>query len=228
MTARPFVIAHRGFSGQYPENSLAAIEGAIRLGADFVEIDIQETLDGRLAVFHDYRLARLCGAPGRVRDTTFARLRALNPHVPSLEEALQTCRGRTRLLIEIKRADPRLVAAAIQRHGMSRDVIVFSLSVPYLVELASVAPHIQRFGLIAMNLRSRLRQLAASVSVEGLGLSRHLIGSRAAVERLRERGGRVFVWTVNREPEMQRLARWGVDGLITDHPDRALRVLNAM
>ena len=71
---KPLVIAHRGFSGRYPENTLAAIRAAIQLGVDLVEIDVHETADGRLIVFHDYRLNRICGVSGRVRDTRTGQL----------------------------------------------------------------------------------------------------------------------------------------------------------
>jgi glycerophosphoryl diester phosphodiesterase len=222
VSARPLVIAHRGFSARYPENTLAAIEAAIDLGVDFVEIDVQETRDGRLVVFHDYRLDRLCRVRGRLRDKTLAQLQKLNPAIPALDAALRACRRRTRLLIEIKRADPRKVAGAIEAAGMVKDVIVFSLSVPLMRALGDVNPRIARFGLIARNLRSGIANLESVVEVEGIGLSRRLVTSRSVVERIHRRGWKLFVWTVNRQSEMQRLAGWGVDGLITNHPDRAL------
>lgn len=209
------IIAHRGFSGRYPENTLAAIHAAIDLGVDLVEIDVHETADGKLVVFHDYRLKRICGVRGRVRTTTFARLRQLNPAIPTLAEVVAACRGKTRLLVEIKRATPEKVAAAVRGH----DVIVFSLSRKRLAQFAAAAPNVPRFGLFARGLR-RL-----PVSVAGVGLSRRLVRSRRSVEKIHRRGWKLFVWTVNRPAEMQQLIEWGVDGLITNYPDRALELL---
>lgn len=220
MSRPPLVIAHRGFSARYPENTLPAICAALDLGVDFVEIDVQETRDGEIVVFHDYRLNRLCGVRGRLRNKSLAELRKLNPAIPTLAEALRACRGRSRLLIEIKRAEPVKVAALIEKFGMEREVIVFSLSIQRLKTLATAYRHIPRFGLVARHLRSRISDLKSSVSVQGLGLSRRLVTSRAVVERIHSHGWKLFVWTVNREAEMQRLAEWGVDGLITNHPDR--------
>jgi len=196
---------------------LAAVRAAFRLGVDVVEIDVHETADGQLIVFHDYRLNRICGVAGRVRDTTAARIRQLNPAVPTLDEVLRACRGKTRVLIEIKRADPGKVATAIRRHRMQRQVIVFAFSQKRLAELATVAPELTRFALIDRHDWNRL-----SVPVAGLGVNHRRIRSQQVVTQLQRRGWRVFAWTVNQPGAMRRLRDWGVDGLITNYPDRAL------
>jgi glycerophosphoryl diester phosphodiesterase len=221
MKKRPLIIAHRGFSGRYPENTMAAVRAALDLGVDYVEIDVHETRDGELIVFHDYRLYRICRVRGRVRDKTLAELKRLNRQVPTLAEVLHVCRGKARVLIEIKGADPRKVAAVIARSRMEREVIVFSLSIPRLKAFALAAPRIARFGLIARRLRSSLSAFRFPLTVDGHGLSRRLVTSPRAVQDIHRRGWKVFVWTVNREVEMRKLARWGVDGIITNHPDRA-------
>lgn len=221
MTRRPLIIAHRGFSGRYVENTLASVRAALQLGVDLVEIDVQETHDGELIVFHDYRLRRICGARGRVRDKTLAEIRRLNPQVPTLRQVLCACRGKARVLIEIKRADPRKVAALIAGLRMEHEVIVFSLSIPRMKAFAEAAPGVTSFGLIAHHLPLAIARLKSMASVEGLGLSRRLVTSPRVVRRVHRRGWKLFVWTVNREREMRKLAGWGVDGLITNHPDRA-------
>ena len=221
VTARPLIIAHRGFSSRYIENTLSSVRAALKLGVDFVEIDVQETRDGELIVFHDYQLKRICGVRGRVRHKTLAEMQRLNPQVPTLREVLIACRGRARVLIEIKRADPRKVAETITGLRMEGEVIVFSLSVPRMKQFAATAPGIPRFGLIARNPLWAMARLKSAVTIEGIGFSRRLITSRRVVERIHRRGWKVFVWTVNRKAEMKKLASWGVDGLITNYPDRA-------
>lgn len=209
---KPLVIAHRGWSGRYPENTLAAVEAAVRLGVDMVEVDVQQTADDALVVFHDYGLRRIYGVNRRVR----AARRSELPEAPTLPDVLRVCRGKCRVLVEIKGARGQAVARAVEEAGMERDVIVFSLRPTRLVELYRANPGIPRFGLTAGKPR-------ALVPVAGWGVSRRLIRSAADVRRWRRRG-RLFVWTVNRPEEMQRLMAWGVDGLITDHPDRALQL----
>jgi glycerophosphoryl diester phosphodiesterase len=221
MTKGPLIIAHRGFSSHYPENTLASVRAALELGVNFVEIDVQETRDGELIVFHDYRLNRICGARGRVRHKTLAEIQRLNPQVPTLREVLVACQGKARVLIEIKRADPRKVAEIIAKLGMEREVIVFSLSVARMKQFAAANSSIPRFGLIARNLSWAMARLKSAVAVEGIGLSRRLVTSPRVVRRIQQRGWKVFVWTVNREAEMKKLVSWGVDGIITNYPDRA-------
>lgn len=221
VTKRPLIIAHRGFSGRYVENTLASVRAALQLGVDLVEIDVQETRDGELIVFHDYRLRRICGVRGRVRDRTLVEIRQLNPHVPTLRQVLCACRGKARVLIEIKRADPCKVAALIAGLRMEHEVIVFSLSIPRMRRFASANPRIPCFGLVARHLALAMARLKSMESIEGLGLSRRLVKSPRVVRRVHRRGWKLFVWTVNREREMRKLAGWGVDGLITNHPDRA-------
>lgn len=209
---KPLIIAHRGFSSRYPENTLASIHAAIDLGVDMVEIDVQETVDGELIVFHDDDLKRLCGVRGRVNATPLARLRQLKPDVPTLAEVLAACP--TRLLIEIKAADPVKVATQVR----GQDVIVFSFSRPHLEQFAAAAPQVPRFGLFDRTVRP------LNVPIAGVGLSRQLIRTRRSVESIHQRGWQLFVWTVNRETEMRRLIDWGVDGLITNYPDIALKL----
>ncbi len=199
----PLVIAHRGWSARYLENTWPAIRAAIRLGVDMVEIDVQQTRDGELVVFHDYRLDRIYGVHKRVR----AALREEMPEAPTLDEVL---RLNFPLLIEIKGADPERVAAVT---GGRKDVIVFSVHPGKVRRLTDVT----RFGLSA-------RWIRFPKDVAGLGVSRRLIKSPAVVRRIHGRGLKLFVWTVNQSEEMRRLRDWGVDGLITDHPDRALQI----
>lgn len=195
---------------------MPAIRAAIRLGVDLVEIDVQETRDGQLVVFHDYRLDRVYGVHKRVRDAQRHEL----PGAPTLADVL---RLRFPLLIEIKGANGAKVARAIARHRMERRVIVFSNRPRRLAELAAANPRIRRFGLTG---RLDARRLPASPGpVAGWGVSRRLARTQAVVQRFWRRGWPVFVWTVNREAEMRRLAAWGVAGLITNHPDRATFVL---
>ena len=137
---RTWVIAHRGFSGRAPENTLAAISEAIAIGADMAEIDVTLTADDRVVVIHDETLDRTTNGAGRVADHGFDEIRNLDAgswfapqfageKVPTLEEILDTVKGRILLNVEIKseavgRGISDKVAAAIRHRGMADQVIV--------------------------------------------------------------------------------------------------------
>lgn len=219
--SQPLVIAHRGFSSRSPENTLASFRAAIEVPVDFIEVDVQQTVDGKLAVFHDMQLRRLCGIQGRVSQTTLARMRQCKSDIPTLAEALRAVRGKCRLLIEMKTADGMKVARAIERAGMVEQVIVFSFSTEQLQQVAMTNPEIRRFGLLAGDLGPSLQQISSTVEVEGIGVGNRLLKTAADVRRLHKRIGEVFVWTVNQASRMAELGAWGVDGIITNRPDLA-------
>ena len=133
------------------------------MGVDFVEIDVHETRDGELIVFHDYRLNRMCGVAWAGTGQDAGRDQAIASAGADVAEVLRVCRGRARVFMEIKRADPRKVAALITKLRMEREVIVFSLSVPRMKAFADAAPRVIRFGLIARQLRLSLSRFPLHV-----------------------------------------------------------------
>ncbi|HEY5603124.1 MAG TPA: glycerophosphodiester phosphodiesterase family protein [Gammaproteobacteria bacterium] len=125
-TAVPQLVAHRGFSARYPENTLLSIEQAFRAGACYVECDVQLTRDGVPVLFHDSELQRVCGVPGNITDMSRAQLDAISAHyaprfgaqhggvpIPSLSELLALMKRwpRRQVFVEIKRASIRRFGA---------------------------------------------------------------------------------------------------------------------
>ena len=99
----PKIIAHRGYSGQFPENTLAAFAGALDIGADYIELDVQLSKDGQVVILHDDSLKRTTGVDGKVSDFTYEELAGLDAgawfdasfageKIPTLEEALTLIR----------------------------------------------------------------------------------------------------------------------------------------
>lgn len=217
----PAIVAHRGFSGKFPENTVVAVTAAVKLGVEFVEIDVHQTRDGEIVVFHDFGLRRMCGIDKRVREATFAELRRMKRDVPTLAEVLQVCRGKVQVLLEIKKADAGKVAAIVEAGGMAKRTVLMTGSTRMLRWCAEEYPRIRRCGLVRSDLATARKKFAAA-GVMGLAVDRTLLRSRADVSGVRSRGWAVFAWTVNRSAEMRRLVSLGVDGLITDFPDRAV------
>jgi glycerophosphoryl diester phosphodiesterase len=230
------VTAHRGSARQAPENSLSAIRQAITEGADYVEIDVQETKDGALVLVHDADLARLAGVTGRISEMTLAEVKSADigarsdpafagERVPTLDEALEAVEGKARLMIELKYypGDQRLaerVVETVRARGMSDQVVIKSLTYRGLEAVRRLAPRIWVGYLIATPVRDPHR-----LDVDFYSVLQRLIDPDFVLQAHR-RGRKVLAWTVNDASDMARLSGMGVDNLITDVPAEARRVLH--
>ena len=231
----PLVIAHRGASAQAPENTLAAFRLAVEQGADVVELDVQESADGEVLVVHDSDLMKLAGDPRRIWEATAAELRAVDigsragpqfaaERVPTLAEALALSKGRAHVIVELKSYghDQQLeerVAAIVEAAGMEADCSFMSLDHHMVRRMKRLRPE-WRVGVLAAKAFGDLTSLEADfLAVEAK------MASPRFVRRAHRAGQEVYVWTVNDPAWMLTALSRGVDGLITDRPDLARRVV---
>jgi glycerophosphoryl diester phosphodiesterase len=252
---RTLAIAHRGGAGLWPENTLYAFERAAALGVDVIEIDVRATADGELVVFHDEGVERTTDGAGRVGSLTLAELKRLDaahrfspdggqsfPHrgsgvsVPTLREVFEAL-PRMRFNIEPKQTVPSIAAPLcrlIREYGMTDRVLIASFSRATLVEFRRECPEVATSaatGEVASFLTLHGAGLAASYgpSMQALQVPEHAgalrVLTREFVEAAHGRNLRVHAWTVNAEGDMRRLVEMGVDGVMTDYPDRLLKVL---
>ena len=231
----PDVMAHRGASGHYPENTLAAIQGAIDAGAQYVEIDVQETVDGEIVVIHDSDLKKVGGVPLVVGENTLQQLSYTDigswfdlsfsdQRIPTLREVLALCKDRIRVNIELKyygheKRLERSVADIVDEAGMADQVIAMSLSLPGAREMKRIRPN-WKVGLLSSVAVGDLSKL----DVDFLALNARF-ASRALVRRVHERGKEIMVWTVNDALGIATMAGRGVDAIITDQPALAVSLL---
>lgn len=222
-------IAHRGASWDAPENSLSAIKAAIDQGADYIELDLQQTADGTLVILHDRDLLRIAGDPRSIWDVTYAELSAMDAgswfspaffaeRVPTLEQAIELIRGRAQLYLEVKTAAqmPSLVedtVAELQRLDFVDQTLVVGLSSRMLEEIREREPRL-RTGLL---IHTAIGTFAAH-NYEVLGLRDALL-TASQLRAARDGGYNLHVWTVNSRNEMHRFLDMGVDGIITDVPE---------
>jgi glycerophosphoryl diester phosphodiesterase len=228
------VTAHRGDHRRAPENTAAAIREAIAAGADYAEIDVQLSKDGVLVVTHDSDFSRLAGVAKKVWDLTYAEIRSIplgakaapefrNEPAPTFDEVLATARNRIRLNIELKYYgdhQPRLaeqVVEALQARQMTNQVIIQCLEYEPLLEIRRLSPEIPVGYLMSVNATHPGR---LKVDFLGAELSRVTGGFVQAAHR---RGQQVHVWTVDDPADMERVIDLGVDDLITNEPEEALR-----
>lgn len=214
------VWAHRGASTIEVENTVAAFEAAVRVGADGIELDVRATADGAPAVHHDARLS-----DGRaIADVTAAELPT---YVPLLEAALDACGS---LVVNIEIKEPRSIADAvavlIRAGGIADRVVVSSFDLAIIDRVLAIDGNLPTGYLVA----PAHRTLAA----RALGVClRH--GHRAfhphhravdarLIDRAHDAGVAVNTWTVDNPSRMSALAAIGVDAIVTNVPDVALRV----
>lgn len=131
------VIGHRGGRAMAPENTLAAFRNAIKLGIDYVEIDVRATKDGHLVIMHDGTVDRTTNGTGAVKEMDFDAIRALdagskfdpgyaNERVPTLDEVLDLCHNKINVYMDHKEAPTEQIFAAIKKHGMEKQVVIYN------------------------------------------------------------------------------------------------------
>ncbi len=229
------VIAHRGAAGTHPENTMAAIHAAVEAGADWVEIDVQETADGTVVVFHDSDFMKLATNPLKIWDATDTDLQDIDigswydpayadQRVPTLAEALEAVRDRSKLLIELKYYghDQKLEERTIdivEAAGMADQVATMSLKYPAVEKMKSLRPDWQS-GVLAATAIGDLSGLEGDF----IAINATMASSRL-IRRAHEQNKKLLVWTINDPLDMSAMISLGVDGLITDHPELAREVI---
>ena len=216
-------IGHRGAAGHAPENTLAAIRKGISLGADFVELDVRRTRDRRLVVMHDASVDRTTDGTGPVSEMDWDELRALDAgngeRVPDVAAALAEASGHAGVMLEVKETGigPDL-CRAVRASGFAGPVIYASFLHAEILEIRridSLARTMALMECVPVSAASFARD--AEATAVGLAVECATAGFVAA---LHEAGLEVFVYTVN-EPRLIRSAiDLGVDGVISDYPER--------
>lgn len=249
--AHPIVIAHRGGAGLRPENTLEAFEHAAALGVDAFECDLHLSRDGEVVVIHDPTLDRTTDATGRVGSRTAAELAAVDAGarfpwppgvrptarcgVPRLRDLLVRFPA-TPFVLELKGSSPAIATAAlavVRAHGALdrvcfggfEDRVIAAVRGAGAGVATSAAKEEIRWALYRswIGLSPRSPRFRGYQVPERYGATRVI--SRRFVRVMRRAGLPVQVWTVNREADMRRLLAWGVQALITDVPDVAVRVV---
>ena len=240
---KPLVFAHRGFSGAAPESTLAAFRKAMEAGADMLECDVRLSKDRQVVVMHDPTLERTTNGRGRVVDHTLDALKRLDAgawfgpdfareRIPTLEDLLDLAGGRILVNIEIKedglapygieelsdRTLDEVVAAK-----MLDQVLFSSFQSAALERLMEREPR-GRVAFLYNRPWSGLSEVTGGKRYPALNL-RHTHLTQEKVDAIHRDGMTVNVYTVNAPEEMLRFVRWGVEGIITNHPDRLMAIL---
>jgi len=211
------LIAHRGFAGIYPENTLRALGEAVA-HADAVEVDVRQCGSGELVVIHDETVDRVTDGTGRVADLTLAELRDLDvlgtgDGVPTLEAALAAIPPEIGANVELKEAGTAADALALARRG-DPQVTVSSFSAATLAEARDADPRVPRALIVDADPgdgMARARKLDCAYVHP-----HHELCDEHLVNRAHRAGMSVNAWTVDDRSTAERLAALGVDGVIAD------------
>lgn len=230
----PIILAHRGASTLAPENTAAAFALARTMGADGFECDVHLSLDGVPVVTHDRNLKRLAGLNRRVDSLPWRELRELDvggwfaprfsgQRLLRLQDALKLAGRGFRPLVELKQTTPRRDLALVRTCAplLARaGAWACSFSVRICAALRQCRPRLHVQLVVSPENESRwlwALEAACRLGLQGLAVDFRQL-TRQRVARLHQLGLRAGAWTVNRQADYVRLARWGVDVIETDHP----------
>jgi glycerophosphoryl diester phosphodiesterase len=227
-------IAHRGASGRFPENTLKAFGAAIDAGAQMCELDVQLTRDGALVVVHDETVERTTDGRGAVRSMTLEELKRLDAgvrfdpefkgeRIPTLEEVMALADRRCELNIEIKSAGIELkVCELIVKYGALATAMVSNFDWDALAVVRHFEPRV-RVGLLASQWPARMVGAAFDLKAESINPRADMVTEDLCIAA-HERSLNVYAWTVDEPAEMRRLIAFGVDGIMTNFPERLREV----
>jgi glycerophosphoryl diester phosphodiesterase len=227
-------IAHRGASGRFPENTLKAFHGAIDAGAQMCELDVQLTSDGAVVVIHDETVERTTDGRGAVRSMTLEELKRLDAgvrfgrefrgeRIPTLEEVMALADGHCELNIELKSAGvERKVCELIVAYRALASAMISSFDWDALTVVRHFDPRV-RVGLLASQWPARLVGAAFELKAESCNPKSDIVTEDLCIAA-HERNLSVYTWTVDEPGEMRRLIAFGVDGIMTNYPERLREV----
>lgn len=220
-------IGHRGAKGHITENTLASFERALALGADAIELDVHVCATGELVVFHDFTVNRLTNGTGEVAKLSLTELKALElpggHKIPTLAEVMEAFGKQCFWNIEMKgRHTAQPVSDLIEfyiANGYDYDsFIVSSFQYEELKAMSQINPHIP-LGILTEASVHQAWEWAAEFNAAALHPHFTLL-TESNVAKAREAGYKVYTWTVNEATDIARVKALGVDGIITDFPER--------
>lgn len=241
--SRPLLLAHRGFSGKYPENSPLAFQMAVeQTAADGFESDVHLTKDGELVIFHDDSVDRTSNGTGFIKDKTYEEMLALDigawkspafagQHIWTLAQLLDFCRETHMLLnLELKNyavfyegLEERVIGEICKR-GMQQQVFVSSFNHVSMQRFKELCPDIETgllYGKPLWDMAAYIRRSNADNIHPKYPLLQY---QPELMEVFHRRGMKVNTWTVNSEADIRDMLRRGVDGIISNYPDLLCRI----
>lgn len=235
-------IAHRGFSGKYPENTMIAFRKAVEAGCDGIETDVHITKDGAIVICHDEMVYRTTNGQGFIKDLTYDEIKKLdagikfgeefkNTTIPDIDEFMDYVKDKNLLVnIELKNGiinyenlEKRIIEK-IYEYGLKDNVILSSFNHYSMVKVKEIDSSIKTGLLYAANIY-RVHEYAQKVSADALHPYFPSVMNEDIVKGIKDSNIAINAYTVNEEVYMKKLIELGIDGIITNYPDILARLL---
>ncbi len=238
-------IAHRGFSGKYPENTMLAFKKAVEAGADGIELDVHFTKDGEVVIIHDERIDRTSDGEGYVVDFTYAEISGFDAsagfagvygfnRIPTLREYFELVKPIEGFItnIELKTSIneypgiEKVVLELIDEFGLEDRIIISSFNHYSIMRTKAINPRI-KCGFLESSWIYNFGEYTKTRGVECVH-PLYLSLNEESVSEIKSNGIQINTWTVNKEADVERLYNLGVDAVISNYPDMVKGVIDGL
>jgi len=237
MLKRSLNIAHRGFSGKYPENTMKAFEEAVRAGCDGIETDLHLTKDGIIVLCHDERLDRTTNGKGFIAEYDYKELckfnaginfgeGSSNEKIPTLDDLLDFVMDKDLFInLELKNNIINYIGLEekailkIHEYKLEENVILSSFNHYSMVKVKEINPDIKT-GLLYVSTIYNVHVYAKNIHADAVHPFFPAVQDKNIIREIKESGLKINAYTVNEEQHMKQLMDLGIDGIITNFPDR--------
>jgi len=236
------IIAHRGASAITPENTIVSFLEAVKAGSDIIEFDAHLSRDNEVIIIHDNTVNRTTDGLGKIRDLTLPEIKKLDAgswfsaefegeRIPTLDELLQKDFNGVKLNIELKGAlkeyeqFPEIVIKKIRKYDAVNRVVITSFNTDFLKRVMVLDAEIP-FGIIS-NFKIRNHwEISLKKNASQINPLWYFV-NKTFVKKAHKYDVRVYPWTINRKYIVLWLLKMGIDGMITDHPEKLIKILEA-
>ncbi|WP_318310517.1 glycerophosphodiester phosphodiesterase [Flagellimonas crocea] len=226
--SKPLVIGHRGAMGHETENTLASIQKAMDLGVDMIEIDVFKIKSGEIVVFHDETVDRLANSGGNIEDYNIVELKQLvldgGHKIPMLQDVLKLINNQVALNIELKGSNTadkvnQIVNYYVDNQGWSREnFIISSFKWDELKKFRKINKDTK---IAVLTEEDPLKAIPVAKELNAAAINPHFKAlTKESTEKIQKEGLKVYTWTVNEPEDIQKMIEFGVDGIITNYPER--------
>ena len=224
----PLVIGHRGAMGHETENTLASVQKALDLGVDMIEIDVFKISSGEVVVFHDQTVDRLTNGPGNIEEYNISDLSRLildgGHRIPMLQDVLKLIDNKVALNIELKGANTadkvnHIIDFYTKSRGWSpENFIISSFNWDELREMRKLNENV---AIAVLTEENPLDALAVGTELNAVAINPYFKSlDTDIVTKIKQAGFKIYTWTVNEPEDIANMKALGVDGIITNFPER--------